>query len=212
MSFNHITVINKPFARWRLTTVSTTTTAIATATAKTATTIPESFRSLLFLCKLGLLLFHPHWVYQIWIRRKSEMSNSDSPLGIKPIYQGCYTVNLLLVPRIWGKEYQSKIPVLYMSKELLSLMDRLRPLDKVFLQPQLSSWPHGNFACWGKISIRFPTQCESRSTCYVPYKLEEHYLWLADEKIKEEMIILVRSNIPTLAAIYAKFKWQGNMA
>ena len=62
MSFNHITVIKKPFARWRLTTVSTTTTAIATATAtaKTATTIPESFRSLLFLCKLGLLLFHPH--------------------------------------------------------------------------------------------------------------------------------------------------------
>ena len=57
MSFNHITVINKPFARWRLTTVSTTTTAIATATATTATTIPESFRSLLFLCKLGLLLF-----------------------------------------------------------------------------------------------------------------------------------------------------------
>ena len=155
MSFNHITVINKPFARWRLTTVSTTTTAIATATATTATTIPESFRSLLFLCKLGLLLFQ--WVYHIWIRRKSEMSNSDSPLGIKPIYQGCYTANLLLVPRIWGKEYQSKIPVLYMSKELLSLMDRLRPLDKVFLQPQLSSRPRGNFACWGKISIRFPS-------------------------------------------------------
>ena len=39
MSFNHRTVINKPFARWRLTTVSTTTTATATATADTTTRI-----------------------------------------------------------------------------------------------------------------------------------------------------------------------------
>ena len=38
MSFNNITVINKPFTRWRHTTVRTTTTITTTATATTAIT------------------------------------------------------------------------------------------------------------------------------------------------------------------------------
>ena len=66
MSFNNITVINKPFTRWRHTTVRPTTTITTTATATTAITTRILYEFFFFFVQIkAFFLFQPHGVYQI---------------------------------------------------------------------------------------------------------------------------------------------------
>ena len=67
-------------------------------------------------------------------------------------------------------------------------MDGLRPLDRRFLQLQLSLGPRVNFACCMKLWIRFPIWSVSRSTCWTRHKLGNHCVWRAGNKVKKEKL------------------------
>ena len=64
----------------------------------------ESFRVLLFLCKLGLFLFYPHWDYQIQIWKNRNEMNSGLSSKKTPSFKWPFPLSFL---KIHGQHHSS---------------------------------------------------------------------------------------------------------